>query len=101
MPFLLKNGPNSNKVEKGHILPLSVVSGPAAQRGVRGGTVCGQGHTAQLGGWAAPGQGVAGREPRGAERAVCITCNYKLNTIACDKPGFTQGRGRGSRTTLH
>ena len=22
MPFLLKNGPNSNKVEKGHILPL-------------------------------------------------------------------------------
>ena len=22
MPFLLTNGPNSNKVEKGHILPL-------------------------------------------------------------------------------
>ena len=25
MPFLLKNGPNSNKVEKGHILPLNIV----------------------------------------------------------------------------
>ena len=26
MPFLLKNGPNSSKVEKGHILPLSNVA---------------------------------------------------------------------------
>ena len=25
MPFLLKNGPNSNKVGKGHILPLNNV----------------------------------------------------------------------------
>ena len=29
MPFLLKNGPNSNKVEKGHILPLTAMSGKA------------------------------------------------------------------------
>ena len=25
MPFLLKNGPNSNKVGKGHILPLNTL----------------------------------------------------------------------------